>query len=80
VVEPTPYFLPKIAVAKIMLWRRGSTARRANPLQKRTGLPFWQDESYNHWVRSRKEFDRMIAYVEENPASALDTLVRRRRR
>ena len=62
--------LPRITVAKIMRWRKGSTARRANQLLERTGLPFWQDESYDHWVRSRQEFSRIIAYIEENPVSA----------
>jgi hypothetical protein len=37
---------------------------------ERTGLPFWQDESYDHWVGSRQEFSRIIAYIEENPVSA----------
>ena len=62
--------LPKITVAQIMRWRKGSTARRANQLLERTGLPFWQDESYDHWVGSRQEFSRIIAYIEENPVSA----------
>jgi REP element-mobilizing transposase RayT len=53
--------LPKITVAQIMRWRKGSTARRANQLWERTGLPFWQDESYDHWVGSRQEFSRIIA-------------------
>ena len=62
--------LPKIAVAKITRWLKGSTARRANPLLARTGRPFWQDESYDHWVRNSKEHGRIISYIEENPASA----------
>ena len=62
--------LPKITVAKTMRWLKGSTARRANQLLERTGQPFWQDESYDHWVSSRKEFDRITAYIEENPTSA----------
>jgi len=28
------------------------SARRANELLERSGLPFWQRESYDHWVRS----------------------------
>ena len=62
--------LPKIEVAKIMRWLKGSTARAANQILERTGLPFWQDESYNHWVRNHKEFGRIIGYIEENPVSA----------
>ncbi len=28
---------------------------------------FWQDESYDRLVRSEAEFDRIRAYIEENP-------------
>jgi putative transposase len=62
--------LPKVAVAEITRWLKGSTARRANQLLGQTGLPFWQDESYDHWVRNPKEFNRIIGYIEENPVSA----------
>jgi REP element-mobilizing transposase RayT len=62
--------LPKVPVHKITRWLKGSTARRANQLLDRTGLSFWQDESYDHWVRSPKELDQIIAYIEENPISA----------
>jgi putative transposase len=30
---------------------KGYTAREANKLLSRTGEPFWQKESYDHWVR-----------------------------
>jgi REP element-mobilizing transposase RayT len=62
--------LPKVAVAEITRWLKGSTARRANQLLERTGLPFWQDESYDHWVRHTRELDRITGYIEENPVSA----------
>jgi REP element-mobilizing transposase RayT len=62
--------LPKVEVPVIMRWLKGSTARRANQLLGRSGQPFWQDESYDHWVRNRKELDRTIGYIEENPVSA----------
>jgi len=62
--------LPKVAVPAITRWLKGSTARRANQLRGRTGVPFWQDESYDHWARNTKEFDRIIGYIEDNPVSA----------
>jgi len=62
--------LPKVAMAEITRWLKGSTARRANQLLGRTGLPFWQDESHDHWVRNTKEFIRIFSYIEENPVSA----------
>jgi hypothetical protein len=60
--------LPKIAVAKITRWLKGSTAR--------TGRPFWQDESYDHWVRNSKEHGRIISisYIEASSAGLVDWL------
>jgi len=34
------------------------------------GKPFWLDESYDHWVRNSREFDRIQSYIEFNPVSA----------
>jgi len=62
--------LPRAALPKITQWIKGRTAREANLLLGRTGEPFWQDESYDHWVRNQKEFHRIVAYIEENPVSA----------
>jgi REP element-mobilizing transposase RayT len=31
---------------------------------------FWQDESYDHWVRDAHELVRCIAYIESNPVKA----------
>ena len=49
---------------------KGSTARHANLILSRTNHPFWQDESFDHWVRSGREFQRIWAYIESNPVSA----------
>src|SRR4051812_18714666 len=62
--------LPKVPVRVIMRWLKGSTARKANLLLGRTGRPFWQDESFDHWVRSGRELDRIVSYIEENPVEA----------
>lgn len=32
--------------------------------------PFWQQESYDHWVRNTEELERIIQYVENNPVRA----------
>jgi putative transposase len=53
-----------------MRWLKGRTARVVNRVLGRTGLPFWQDESYEHWIRSGKELQEIIAYVESNPVKA----------
>ena len=49
---------------------KGPTARRANQILQRTGRAFWQEESYDHWVRDEREFGRIRAYIEENPVRA----------
>ena len=49
---------------------KGFTARQANRLLGRTGEPFWQKESYDHWVRGEVEWNRITAYIEGNPVTA----------
>jgi hypothetical protein len=60
---------PLAPVPKIMHSLKGYTAREANLLLDRTGLPFWQRESYDHWVRDG-EFERIRRYIELNPVRA----------
>jgi putative transposase len=62
--------LPEVPLPKITHWIKGRTAREANLLLGRTGEPFWQHESYDHWVRHEREFLRIVAYIEANPVSA----------
>jgi REP element-mobilizing transposase RayT len=57
------------------LWRitkaiKGFTAHEANRILGRTGQPFWQHESFDRWVRDRRELQRVVRYVEENPVRA----------
>src|SRR6185503_11377559 len=42
---------PKISPSALLKSLKGATARAANRLLGRTGDPFWQKESYDHWVR-----------------------------
>jgi REP element-mobilizing transposase RayT len=46
---------PHLALPEIMRWLKGRTARKANQILGRTGSPFWQDESFDHWVRTAEE-------------------------
>ena len=62
--------LPHVALPQITHWIKGRTARGANLLLGRAGEPFWQHESYDHWVRNERESQRIAAYIEENPVSA----------
>lgn len=57
-------------VASITKHLKGSSAREANRLLQRTGKPFWQDESFDHWCRDRTEFFRIVRYIENNPVKA----------
>jgi putative transposase len=59
--------LPKISVSLLMKSLKGYTAREANKLLGRAGTPFWQKESYDHWVRNEAEWYRIKAYIENNP-------------
>lgn len=48
---------------------RSYTANEANKILGLTGA-FWQRETYDHWVRDNKEFERIIYYIEHNPVKA----------
>ncbi|MGB9456895.1 MAG: transposase [Bryobacteraceae bacterium] len=60
--------LPRINPSRFLQTVKGYTAREANRLLGRIGQPFWQAESYDHWVRDEREWDRIKAYIENNPA------------
>jgi putative DNA methylase len=62
--------IPRVGVSVLMRWLKGSTARSANLILGRTGQPFWQDESFDHYLRSQQQIHRTVAYIEENPVSA----------
>ena len=61
---------PTAPVPKLLPWLKGTTARRANQILRLTGRAFWQEESYDRWVREERQFGRIQAYIEENPVRA----------
>ena len=61
---------PKAATPSIMRWLKGRTSRVANQGLGRTGTSFWQEESFDHWIRSDEELRDLIEYVENNPVKA----------
>ena len=61
---------PLVPTPKLLQSLKGITARRANQTLGLTGQAFWQEESYDRWVRDDKEFRRNRAYIEENPVRA----------
>jgi len=48
---------------------KGRTARYANQKLGRSGK-FWQDESYDHFVRNGAELERILWYIINNPVKA----------
>jgi REP element-mobilizing transposase RayT len=61
---------PLRELAAIMHWLKGRTARKANRILGRTDQTFWQDESYDHWIRNATEYQKVVGYVENNPVRA----------
>ena len=61
---------PLASLSKITKSIKGFTARTANQILGRTGERFWQDESYDHWIRNSKDLNKIIEYTEHNPVSA----------
>jgi hypothetical protein len=43
---------PSEKLSKVLLVIKSASARRANRLLERCGQRFWQDESFDHWVRT----------------------------
>jgi putative transposase len=56
-------------LAAIMHSLKSYTANIANELLGRQGT-FWQDESYDHWVRDIDELERIVKYIRANPVKA----------
>jgi REP element-mobilizing transposase RayT len=50
-------------------WKR-FTAREANKLLNRTGQPFWQPETFDHWIWNEEEHARCCRYTTMNPVKA----------
>ncbi len=61
---------PLVPPDRLLRSLKGATAREANLLLGRTGEPFWQKESYDHWVRNDGEFSKIRTYIEMNPVKA----------
>jgi len=61
---------PQVAASLLLGPLKGFTAHEANGIPGLRGRPFWQDESYDHLIRSKAEFERVRAYIENNPVKA----------
>ncbi len=61
---------PIISLSRLTNGIKGVSARNANLKLGRTGKPFWQDESFDHWIRDPGQYARTMAYIENNPVKA----------
>jgi REP element-mobilizing transposase RayT len=62
--------LPGHTLSDILHSWKSYTSNQANKRLQRTGQPFWQMESFDHWIRDDAERARLVAYVENNPVKA----------
>ena len=60
---------PSVPSTKWLGPLKGFTAYQANRILARTGA-FWQEESYDHVVRSEAGLERVRQYIENNPVKA----------
>ena len=61
---------PNVPLRKMMQALKGATARTANQILRREGIPFWQDEYYDHACRNADEFETIRNYIAMNPVKA----------
>jgi putative transposase len=61
---------PMLSLSQITHFVKGATAREANKILGRTGARFWQDETFDRWIRNTSEWNRVRAYIERNPVTA----------
>ena len=61
---------PHVEMKKVTRAIKSYSARKANQILGRSGEPFWQEESYDHWIRSEEEMNHIIRYIEWNPVKA----------
>lgn len=60
---------PNKGISKIMQSIKGVSAKESNIILNRTGK-FWQDESYDRWIRTDIELYFITRYVLLNPVNA----------
>ena len=61
---------PEIDLSEITHSLKRYTGLEGNRLLRVCGQAFWQDESYDRWVRDAAEFERIARYIENNPVVA----------
>jgi REP element-mobilizing transposase RayT len=62
--------MPNFRLGDILKSWKQFTARRAKKLLGLGAGPFWQPESYDHWIRNDPEAARVSRYIRHNPVIA----------
>jgi hypothetical protein len=62
--------MPNHLLGDILKSWKQFTSRRAKRLLGLGKEPFWQPESYDHWIRNDEEKARISRYVANNPVTA----------
>ena len=62
--------MPNNLLSDILKSWKQFTARRAKKILALGLEPFWQAESYDHWIRSEAEHARIARYIRNNPVTA----------
>jgi len=66
VVRPRPGW----TLSQVLQSWKGFTGREANRRLHRQGLPFWQQESYDHLIRDDEDLHHCCHYTTMNPVNA----------
>ena len=62
--------MPPVNLSEVLHSWKSYTSSEANKRLKRTGKPFWQEESYDHLVREDEDMARCCQYTTMNPVNA----------
>ena len=61
---------PRAPIGRITQSIKGASAREANRVLDQAGMHFWQQESFDHWIRTPQEWQRIETYILQNPVKA----------
>jgi type I restriction enzyme R subunit/putative DNA methylase len=62
--------MPNHVLSDILKSWKQFTSRKAKRIIAMGDEPFWQPESYDHWIRDDDERARIARYIRNNPVSA----------
>ena len=69
-VHLTLWPMSNFTLSEILKGRKQFIAKEANRILGKTGQPFWQTESFDHWIRDDKEKARIRHYIRASPVKA----------